>query len=157
RRSLLGRRHAREQAPHLSSALRTARRDARVGAAALTMEREKEKSLGRPSIGFVIVLAILAAAPTVGDVGGCRAQVEPLDATKFYTQSLELTCSRCDECGILAPRCKNACDRNHIVPHTFVNGCNPVVHDGEVCINALEALSCSAFDDYVERGVIPTE
>ncbi|MGZ3456555.1 MAG: hypothetical protein ACXWUG_05580 [Polyangiales bacterium] len=122
------------------------------------MSDAKEKSPGRPSIGFVIVLAILAAAPTVGDVGGCGTQVEPLDATKFFTQELDLTCSRCDECGILAPRCKTACDtRTRIVPHTFVNGCNPVVHDGEVCINALEALSCSAFDDYVERSVLPTE
>jgi hypothetical protein len=118
---------------------------------------EGSKSPGRPSIGFVIVLAILAAAPTVGDVGGCGTKAEPLDATKFFTQRLDLACSRCDECGILAPGCKNACSRNRIVPHTFPEGCNPVVHDGEVCINAVEALSCSAFDDFIERGIVPTE
>jgi hypothetical protein len=117
----------------------------------------RDQKPGRPSVGFVIVLAILAAAPTVGDVGGCGTKAEALDAGKFYAQTFDVTCSRCDECGLLAPRCKLACDRRHTVPQTFPEGCHPVVHDGEVCINALDALSCSAFDDYVERSIFPTE
>jgi hypothetical protein len=114
-------------------------------------------SPGRPSTGFVIVLAILVAAPTVGDIGSCGSPAEPLDATKFFTARLDLTCRRCDDCGVIAPNCKNSCDRNRIVPHAFPSGCSPVVHDGDVCLDALDALSCTAFDDFVERGIVPTE
>lgn len=113
---------------------------------------------GRPSIGFLIVLAICAAAPTVGDVGGCGASAETLDAQKFFAQRLDLECQRCSECGLSTPTCKNACNPKAPRPLSFPEGCHPVVHDGEVCLRALEALSCSGFADVVDPDpIVPSE
>lgn len=112
----------------------------------------------RPSVGFVIVLAVFAAAPTVGDVGGCNDRAVPLDANKFFGARLQIECARCDECGLTTASCRRACDRKTIVPSTFPAGCAPVEHDGQVCLNALEALSCDAFGDVVAPApIVPTE
>ena len=115
-------------------------------------------SVNRPSIGFVIVLAFFAAAPTVGDIGGCGGTDETLDARKFFAERFNLECERCSECELATPACKRACDKKTIVPGTFPPGCRPVVHDGEVCLNAIEALSCSGFADVVHpEPIVPTE
>ena len=121
------------------------------------MSREKV-SPGRLSIGFVIVLALFAAAPTVGDVGACGTAVEPLDAGAFFKQRLDDECRRCDECGYASRTCKRACDKTVPIPTTFPPGCHPVVHDGEVCLRAIEALGCDAFGELVSNvPIVPTE
>jgi hypothetical protein len=52
-------------------------------------------------------------------------------------------------------RCMQACDSaatpDAIVPST----CHPLLHDGEVCIRALDAASCSDYAGYVS-DVAPT-
>ncbi|MBX7197095.1 MAG: hypothetical protein K1X94_33915 [Sandaracinaceae bacterium] len=112
----------------------------------------------RPSIGFVIVLAVFSAAPTVGDVGGCNESATNLDARKFFSARLSVECSRCKECDFITAACKRACDKNTIIPSTFPAGCQPLEHDGQVCLRALEALSCSAFEDAVATSpIVPTE
>ncbi len=113
---------------------------------------------GRASIGFVIVLALFAAAPTVGDIGSCGAPVEPLDASKFFAARAQIECAHCDACGLSTPACKSACDPHATIPSAFPEGCHPVVHDGEVCLNALDALGCGAFSDVVSAAaIVPTE
>lgn len=113
---------------------------------------------GRVSVGLVIVLACFAAAPTVGDVGSCGAPAEALGAAKFFAARAALECRRCRECGLSTRPCAIACDPNATLPLAFPQGCRPAVHDGEVCLNALDALGCGAFGDVVgEAALVPTE
>ena len=116
-------------------------------------------SPGRLSIGFTIVLAVFVAAPTVGDVGSCGAPADPLDANAFFRQRLEDECSMCRTCGYATRACKRACTRGAVVPTSFPAGCHPVVHDGEVCLRAIEALNCNGFGDMVSDldPIVPTE
>jgi hypothetical protein len=112
----------------------------------------------RPSVAFVIVLGFFAAAPTVGDVGGCNESAQPLAANKFFGARLKLECERCRECGYTSAACKRACSSATIVPSTFPAGCAPLEHDGQVCLRAIEALSCDAFGDVVAASpIVPTE
>ncbi len=112
----------------------------------------------RTGIGFAIVLAICALAPTVGDVGGCGSEIAPLDAQKYFAERLRVECARCRECGLRSAACSRACDRRTVVPTTFPAGCRPVEHDGQVCLRAIEALSCDGFADVVSPApIVPTE
>ena len=124
-------------------------------------ERPATTSTSRPSrasIAFVMVLALFAAAPTVGDVGSCNAAVEALDAKAFFTRRLAAECARCDDCGLNTRACIRACDARTEVPTSFPAGCHPVVHDGEVCLHAIDALSCGAASDLVsDAPIVPTE
>ena len=117
------------------------------------------KPVGRISIGFAIVLAIFAAAPTVGDIGSCGQKAESLDAKAFFDARLDDECARCQECGLFTRACTRACDKKLLRPSTFPPGCKPVVHDGEVCLHAIESLSCNAFADLVSDfdAIVPTE
>jgi len=119
---------------------------------------EARKPVGRISVGFAIVLALFAAAPTVGDVGSCGQKAEPLDATKFFAERLDDTCARCQECDLATRACVRACDKKLGRPTSFPAGCHPIVHDGEVCLRAIEALSCASFGDLVsDDPIVPTE
>jgi hypothetical protein len=116
---------------------------------------------GRASIGFVVILATLVAAPTVGDIGSCGTPAEPLGAPEFFSARLSLECDRCNTCGFTAsPICKQVCAdlQKKRFPSTFPDGCHPVTHDGDVCLNAIEALSCNDFGDLVtDPPIVPTE
>lgn len=112
----------------------------------------------RIGTAFAIVLAVFVAAPTVGDIGGCGGTDERLDAKKFFAERFRVECDRCKECGYSTPACRRACDRRTVVPGSFPAGCTPVVHDGEVCLRAIEALSCDGFADVVDpQPIVPTE
>lgn len=114
----------------------------------------------RRSVGFVIVLACLVAAPTAGDIGSCNGKAEPLGAPAFFAARLSMECDRCRECGFDSRACRLACDdvARSSFPQNFPAGCAPVIHDGEVCLHAIEALSCSAFGDLVsDAPIVPTE
>ena len=115
--------------------------------------------IDRARLGLVMVLGVLAMAPTVGDVGGCNEQADELSAEKFFRARLESECQRCKACEIAAnPGCKRACAPNPFLPSVFPKGCRPLVHDGEVCLRAIEDLSCEAFADVVAANpVVPTE
>ncbi len=113
---------------------------------------------GRRSIAFVIVLACCAAAPTVGDVGSCGGPIEALDAHKYFAARAELECRHCQDCKLETNACKVACDAHATLPTAFPEGCHPLVHDGDVCLNALDALGCGAFGDAVsDTAIVPTE
>ena len=112
----------------------------------------------RPSLGFVIVLGVLTAAPTVGDVGGCNEAAAPLDASKFFRARLEITCAQCKDCGVATATCRAACDPATFAPSTFPSGCKPVEHDGQVCLRALESMSCGEFESVVAAApIVSTE
>jgi len=108
--------------------------------------------------GLAMVLAIFVMAPTVGDIGGCGGTADALDARKFFAARFELECTRCKDCGYTTLACRRACDRRTVVPSSFPSGCEPVVHDGEVCLNALETLSCDDFAEVIHpQPIVPTE
>lgn len=111
-------------------------------------------------LGLVVVtLGLLSLAPTAGDVGGCGASVEELDEARFARARKLVDCQRCTECGIATERCKAACDPKAPNEVGFPARCYPLLHDGEVCLNALLASSCSTYELYVDDAVraIPSE
>lgn len=98
----------------------------------------------------VVVLGLLCAAPTAGDVGGCGRTVSDLDTTRFANARKLEDCERCTSCGLSTQTCARACDpkqpSNVLIPET----CRPLLHDGEVCLRALEAASCSDYASFVD-------
>ena len=101
-------------------------------------------------LASVAVLALVfGAAPTVGDIGACGRTAMDLDEPSFAADRKTLDCERCTECGLATQRCTRACDptlpSDIVIPAT----CHPVQHDGEVCLHALSAASCSDYASYV--------
>lgn len=111
----------------------------------------------------VLTLALLAlafgAGPTVGDVGACGQTATALDVAEFAASRKALDCQRCRECGLSTQHCVRACNRS--VPSDVVipSTCHPLEHDGDVCLHALEAASCSDYASYVDDTApdVPTE
>ena len=103
----------------------------------------------------VAFLGLLCAAPTVGDVGGCGRTVSDLDTTRFANARKLEDCERCNACGLSTQTCVHACDpkqpSNVFIPQT----CRPLFHDGEVCLRALQAASCTDYAAFVD-DVAPT-
>jgi hypothetical protein len=95
-------------------------------------------------------LFVLCAAPTPGDIGGCGQRVQPLGATPFFEAKKAIDCDKCHECSFSTDFCKQACDPASAPPEDFPEGCKPLVHDGEVCLNALEATGCDDYEAYVK-------
>ena len=116
----------------------------------------------RRSAGFrlsvVSALAALSLAPTPGDVGGCGQHVETLDPPAFFELKRERDCQKCTECEFSSNYCADVCAPDYEAP-MLPEGCVPLVHDGEVCLDALEAAGCSEYRDYVkdEGRVLPSE
>ena len=111
-----------------------------------------------PARWLVIALAILSAAPTAGDIGSCGQKIVALDLGKFSLKKEIVDCTRCTDCNLGTKTCIVACDKKHDqVP--FPDGCVPLVHDGEVCIHALQVASCGDYVGYVsdQAPSIPTE
>jgi hypothetical protein len=96
------------------------------------------------------VAAVFLAAPTVGDVGGCGKQATELDETTFASARKDLDCKRCQECGLVTSTCKSACDPAARSDVSFPVTCRPLLHDGQVCIRALEAASCGDYASFVD-------
>jgi hypothetical protein len=104
-----------------------------------------------------MVLALYCLAPTVGDVGSCTETASPLDAVRFFQVRAQTICQRCGDCGLSTKTCALDCAGDDI-PASFPAGCAPVIHDGEVCVRALEAISCSDVAALVGTSPItPTE
>jgi hypothetical protein len=105
-----------------------------------------------------IALVLLSAAPSVGNLGSCGQQAELLDAEKFYRAKAAVDCNRCSECGLATSACVNGCEQR-LEADAFPEGCYPLVHDGEVCLDALDAVSCGTFEAFVaeEGATFPTE
>jgi hypothetical protein len=103
------------------------------------------------------LLFLTVAAPTAGDLGSCGQRVAELDPVAFFDAKAAIDCQRCVRCGLYTERCQRSCDAPQ--PTEFDEGCYPLVHDGEVCLNALEALSCEEFAATVADvgATVPTE
>ena len=114
----------------------------------------------RPSdlVRAVALALTVLAAPTVGDIGSCGQPVVQLDAAKFFAEKRLLDCRACSRCGFDTDRCAEACG-GALPASEFPVGCFPLVHDGEVCLDALAAASCGDYRSYIddEQPTVPTE
>ncbi len=97
----------------------------------------------------VVVLGALSMAPTAGDVGGCGQEATLLDVSIFTSARKQEDCDRCQECGITSARCTSACDPKAAPVAAIPQTCQPLQHDGEVCLRALGAASCADYSNYV--------
>ena len=118
----------------------------------------RRRTRGGLSSAAAIALALLAGAPTAGDLGSCGQDPVLLDQTKFFQQKEAIDCLHCTDCAIFTHACDKACDKKlDVVP--FPKDCFPLVHDGEVCLHALDAASCSDYQSFVadQGSTVPTE
>ena len=102
---------------------------------------------------------VLGTGPTVGDVGGCGRTATELDEAAFAHGRKVVDCRRCGDCGLSTARCQRACDLKAPGDAVFPTTCRPLRHDGEVCLDALLAASCSDYALYVDDGsrAVPSE
>jgi hypothetical protein len=109
------------------------------------------------TVRIAVIALFFLAAPTAGDIGSCNQPEDDLDATKFFSQKQAIDCRRCLECEINTQACRTACGA--LQGGSFPEGCFPVIHDGEVCLNALEAATCAVYRGYVadQGSTVPTE
>lgn len=119
-----------------------------MGIAAVTLRR-RELLL---AAGLALVFG---AGPTVGDIGSCGESVTALDEQTFAISRKNVDCQRCTQCGLSDQTCKNACDPSVPSDVAWPDTCSPLVHDGEVCLRALLAASCSDYASYIS-DVAPT-
>ena len=121
--------------------------------------RSRRGPASRPALLRAAVAALACLAPGAGNIGSCGQEAQPLDATKFLTQKNAVDCAGCIECGLATGPCTQACDGVVPADASFPEGCLPLVHDGEVCLDALRAASCDELSAYVadEGATIPTE
>ena len=115
--------------------------------------------VGRGSRLKVVLLALtVLMGPTVGDIGSCGQELLELDAVKFFTEKAFIDCLQCNECGLTSNACERACAQE-LEQEAFPENCFPLVHDGEVCLNALQAAGCNDYRSYTDDNAptIPTE
>lgn len=107
-------------------------------------------------VGFVALA--FCAAPVPGDVGGCGQEAQELDPETFFWSLQHYQCESCRECGLSTRACQRACD-DELGQSEFPEGCVPLVHDGEVCLRALQNGSCDDYGEYMSdtSPTIPTE
>ena len=118
----------------------------------------------RSSIGFgararlALVALTVLIAPTVGDIGSCGQEIVELDPVKFFAEKAFIDCKQCTDCDISSDTCRSAC-RGELEADAFPENCFPLVHDGEVCLNALRAAGCSDYLLFVDDAApaVPTE
>jgi hypothetical protein len=105
-----------------------------------------------------VAIALLAMAPTAGNIGSCGQEAVPLDADKFFAAKQAIDCERCTDCPVFSKACDAACGPNRVTGD-FPEECVPLVHDGEVCLDALSSASCSAYEAFMADAdaTIPTE
>lgn len=103
----------------------------------------------RSKLTVAVVALVFGTAPTVGDIGSCGTTATALDIPAFAAARKALDCQRCSQCGFDTQTCINAC--NPKVPSDVVipSTCYPLTHDGQVCLDALEAASCSTYAGFV--------
>lgn len=107
-------------------------------------------------LGFVALA--FCAAPVPGDVGGCGQAAVELDARVFFSSLQDSQCQQCRDCNVLTRACERAC-ADSLVQSEFPKDCVPLVHDGEVCLRAIQQSSCGDVREYMsdESPSIPTE
>lgn len=113
----------------------------------------------RMKLGFFALVLLFCTAPTPGDVGGCGQTAAELDPEVFFASKANIDCQRCQECSLTRVSCQNACDHPESYPTAFPTNCVPLVHDGEVCLRALQHASCNDYASYMSDSSpsVPTE
>lgn len=101
------------------------------------------------SVLVALVLGVLCAAPTPGDVGGCGSEATALDEGSFARERKFVDCTHCRECGITTGRCTRACDPAATAETRLPDTCEPLAHDGKVCLRALDVADCDAYRSYM--------
>ena len=123
------------------------------------MSRSATERSPRPAeiLRLALVALFFLMAPTVGDIGSCSQSADDLDPNKFFLSKQAVDCQRCADCNLLTQACMVACGPP--MGGTFPPLCYPVVHDGEVCLDALQVASCSDYASYVadQGSTVPTE
>jgi hypothetical protein len=117
-------------------------------------------SVRRRDLALCAVLALVfGAGPTVGDIGSCSNQATALDLATFQAERKAVDCERCRQCGLATMWCVNACNPDALSPVGWPSTCQPLAEDGVVCIDALQAASCSSYASYVSDTdpTVPTE
>jgi hypothetical protein len=117
-------------------------------------------SVRRTELALAACLALVfGAAPTVGDVGSCGRTAADLDPQSFASARKDVDCGRCTECGLATQTCVGACDANAPGTAGWPPTCHPLQHDGEACLRALRAASCSDYTGFVDdvAPTLPTE
>ena len=122
------------------------------------MSRAAAPSPRRLPLGWLALALFFTAAPTAGDIGSCGQPPDDLDAAKFFGSKQATDCRRCGECGLDTKACERAC-APALEQSAFPTGCWPLVHDGEVCLDALGAASCKDYAKYLadDAPTVPTE
>ena len=103
---------------------------------------------GRRHAGAMVLALVLGMGATVGDIGSCGQDPDALDPRTFFSIKAGVDCQRCMECGLRGKECDRAC--NQLPETAFPSGCQPLVHDGEVCLRALIHASCDDYAAYVD-------
>jgi hypothetical protein len=106
-----------------------------------------------------LVALIFGTAPTVGDIGSCGSAASLLDESTFAAERKQTDCSRCTGCKLTTHTCANACDPDAGPTAGWPPTCEPLQHDGDVCIRALQAASCADYASFVSdvSPTLPTE
>lgn len=122
------------------------------------LPHEKKRVGAGTIVRLAAVVLFFTAAPTVGEIGSCGQPPDEMDPVKFYTEKERIDCEKCIACEIVTDACARACEPE-LDLDDFPKGCRPLVHDGEVCLGALEASGCDAYRYYMSDGAptIPTE
>jgi hypothetical protein len=107
-------------------------------------------------LGFVALA--FCAAPVPGDVGGCGQPAKQLDPEAFFYSLQANECEQCRDCDVTSMACERACGAG-LVQDEFPKDCVPLVHDGEVCLRAIQSASCSDIRAFMSDRdpTIPTE
>ena len=113
----------------------------------------------RARIALTGLALVFCIAPTPGDVGGCGQKPAELDPGIFFASKANIDCQRCEECALASKPCAQACDASQPQQSQFPDRCVPLVHDGEVCLRALQYASCDDYQAYVSdvSPSVPTE
>ncbi len=122
--------------------------------------REPGRRVPRPTVLLGALLAVLAMAPTPGDIGGCGQSPEDLDPGLFFGAMRGIDCESCQRCGVDTATCQDACGTEPpaLIP-LFPQDCAPLAHDGEVCLRRLRVESCDnvavSLADDAQGKVVP--
>jgi hypothetical protein len=110
----------------------------------------------KATLGFIALA--FCAAPVPGDVGGCGQAADSLDPQAFFSSLQDSECQQCRDCDVASATCERACGAA-LVQSRFPEDCVPLVHDGEVCLRAIQQSSCSDIRDLMSDASpsLPTE
>ena len=113
----------------------------------------------RAKLGLACLALLFCTAPTPGDIGGCGQKPAELDSGIFFASKARIDCQRCKECRLRGKVCNDACQFPERSPQTFADRCVPLVHDGEVCLRALQYATCGDYASFMSDSspTVPTE